>query len=162
MFLIEKQIEIDMGHRVPGHTGHCRHLHGHRWRIVATVRSDEVVRTEGVSNEGMVADFGVIKRAMMEALHAVYDHRFVVYADDPIRTDLEAVAAAFGERTGGLSLGVVVVPCIPTSEELARLWYHQLAELLEGDLPFGHHLTKLTVWETPNSKAEYTAPQWER
>ena len=55
--LITKCLEIDMGHRVPNHKSKCATPHGHRYKIEVGV-DDKVIDTKGVSDEGMVIDFG--------------------------------------------------------------------------------------------------------
>ena len=65
MVKITKEIGIDMGHTVTNHDSKCKHLHGHRYRIICTVEGNII--TEG-SAEGMVIDFTDLKKAMMEIL----------------------------------------------------------------------------------------------
>ena len=56
--LITKQIEIDMGHRVPNHKSKCRNLHGHRYKIEVGV-DDKIIDVK-------------------------FDHGFVMYDKDEI------------------------------------------------------------------------------
>ena len=52
---ITKKLEFDYGHRVLGHEGKCRHLHGHRGVAEVTVYAPSL------DNLGRVVDFGAIK-----------------------------------------------------------------------------------------------------
>lgn len=144
MFRISKTIELDAGHRVPTHDGHCRFLHGHRYKIQATIDAPKV------PDSGMVLDFGVLKGTMMRYIHAECDHRFLIWKDDPIREDLQRLLGG-----SELSRGIRVLPVIPTAENLAEYWYKQIAMPIAAcDL----QLKKITVWETPSSVAVYTPP----
>ena len=70
---ITKDIEIDMGHRVTNHKSKCASLHGHRYKITAVV-DDKVITEKGISDEGMVIDFGDLKQCMMNQFDDKYDH----------------------------------------------------------------------------------------
>ena len=65
--LITRRLEFDAGHRIPQHQSQCRHLHGHRYALEITL-SAEVIHDEGASDDGMVMDFGEIKRIASEKL----------------------------------------------------------------------------------------------
>lgn len=74
---VTKRLEFDYGHRVLGHEGKCRHLHGHRGATEITVeapRQDEL---------DMVIDFGVIKQFVGRWLDDNWDHNMLLNADDP-------------------------------------------------------------------------------
>lgn len=142
--LITKEIEIDMGHRVPNHKSKCRNLHGHRYKIEVGV-DDKVIDEKGVSNEGMVIDFSDLKEIMMQKIDAKYDHGLVLYdKDDFVEVFM---TTRFSEQK------LVVIPFIPTAENLAKHWF----ELLEQPLKKRNiKLSYVKVWETPTSTAIYT------
>lgn len=153
MFTIARQIEIDMGHRLPFHQGGCRFLHGHRWRVEVEVSAPELQAPEpSHTNSGMVLDFGIIKAALMDAIHARFDHRLVLWENDPLLQPPDGGTNEFRVALArvGVAAGLVVVPVIPTSEGLAQLWAGLLVDRLA---PFT--ITALRVWETPNSVATW-------
>jgi len=78
---MHREIGIDMGHRVPDHGSKCRNLHGHRYKIVATCEG-KILDQDGNEENGMVIDFGNVKKYMMDWLDSVFDHGFVVYKND--------------------------------------------------------------------------------
>ncbi len=155
MFTIGRKIEIDAGHRVPYHGSQCRFLHGHRWKIVAHVRAYNLVEASPERpDSGMVVDFGVIKQVLMEEIHAKYDHRLILWEQDPLLQEdpLIKVACGYGFaaalKEAGILESIRTVPCIPTAEGLAEHW----ASLIEAPLQGAHfRLSALEVWETPNS-----------
>lgn len=142
--LITKEIEIDMGHRIPSHKSKCRNFHGHRYKIEVGV-DDKVITTPGASNEGMVIDFGDLKEIMMFVLDSEFDHGFVMYEKDYFANIFYAIK-------GDNKMKIVFVPFIPTAENLAKYWFELLKPKLEHrDIKLRH----VKVWETPTSTALY-------
>lgn len=142
--LITKEIEIDMGHRVPNHKSKCRNLHGHRYKIEVGV-DDKVITDAGSSDEGMVIDFSDLKQIMMEVLDDGFDHGFVMYNNDDFYDIF--LNLQFDENQK-----IIFVSFIPTAENLAKHWYDLIKpKLEERKIKIAH----LKVWETPTSTAEY-------
>jgi 6-pyruvoyltetrahydropterin/6-carboxytetrahydropterin synthase len=137
-FTITRRIEIDAAHRVPTQGSKCQHLHGHRYVIEATCEG-ELIET-GVQS-GMVMDFGFLKTLMVSHIDACFDHALIVWIDDPLLDKFKEVAGRY-----------VVVPFIPTAENLAKIWFDVLKP---GVLLNGAKLVALDVWETPNCRATY-------
>lgn len=141
--LITKEIEIDMGHRVPNHKSKCRNLHGHRYKIEAGV-DDKVITTSGSSDEGMVIDFGDLKQIMMDVLDKGFDHGLVLYALDTYAKDFI--------RMSDDGMKIHFVGFVPTAENLAKYWFELLEpRLAERQIKLKH----LKIWETPTSTATY-------
>lgn len=167
---INREIGIDLGHRVPAHHSHCRNLHGHRYRIQASVKGSLI---DTGSQNGMVVDFGFLKEAMMTHIHANFDHKLCLYRKDIIFQHLvnpHAVANGIGglddyfdknlflATKGSDNTDIVAIDAIPTAENLAALWFHlldpvviEMAAKFQTDMA----LSGLYVWETPNSVASY-------
>ena len=142
--LVTKQIEIDMGHRVLNHKSKCKHMHGHRYVIELGV-DDKLITTEGISDEGMVIDFGDLKSILMSEIDARFDHKFIMYEKDWKLID------RFNEIEKDF-FGIVLVNFIPTAENLAKHWY----ELIKSKLQERNIAIKyVKVWETPTSTATY-------
>jgi 6-pyruvoyltetrahydropterin/6-carboxytetrahydropterin synthase len=143
--IVTKEIEIDMGHRVPNHKSKCRNPHGHRYTIEVAV-DDKVIDTKGTSDEGMVIDFSDLKEIMMKEIDGNFDHGFVVYKDD--------VYMNFWELMFKDGLKIITVDFIPTAENLATCWFEMLQPKLANR---GIKLHHVKVWETPTSTATFTA-----
>lgn len=134
---VSKEIQFDAGHRVPDHGSKCRNPHGHRYRVVAYF-TDELI--EVGSSKGMVRDFGDIKNVMMSEIHDKLDHGFMVYDKDT------ALLKAFsGFMT---QWKIILLPFVPTAENLARWCFMQLDKL-------GLPLDSIEIWETPTSAAYF-------
>lgn len=164
-FTASRKLTIDMAHRVPDHASKCRNLHGHTYTIVATITG--MLASDGPES-GMVMDFGFLKNLMMSEIDAHYDHGLCLYVNDPVvshilgpeygevKERVEATGAAY--LTGDNSFGagkLAVIPCVPTAENLARVWFESMAGLVFMQTNHRAALARLRVWETPNCYAEY-------
>lgn len=174
-FTITRQIAIDAGHRIPDHGSKCRHLHGHRYVVEATCRSVSGELHAAGEENGMVLDFGFLKEEMMAHVDAPCDHGLILSLDDeevlamlaPMGTEngawLAQVRAAVRDQgfaaTEATRLGqkLYVVPFPPTAECLARHWYGRLRPAVSARSKGHAELAKVTVWETPNCRADYGA-----
>lgn len=182
---ITREIGIDMGHRVMLHGSKCRHVHGHRYKIIAEVTGP--LYSEG-EQTGMVMDFGFLKNDMMEVIDAYCDHGFAIWIMDtavlkmffsPVAGDsspeeeqfetwIKTVKAdinrqGYYSNTGDNSDAPVVfgskifvMKNVPTAENLASLWGELLNMAVKSYTDNQAYLSKITVWETPNCSAEYT------
>ena len=131
MYSVTKRIEFCYGHRLLDYDGVCRHPHGHNAVVEIEVQADRL------DERNMVRDFSDIKRSVKGWIDAELDHKMVLRHDDPLVPALRAL----GEP-------VFVVDSNPTAEHLARLIFDHAASL-------GLPVTRVTLWETPTSCAEY-------
>ena len=145
---IKRYVETDTGHRVPNHKSKCYHVHGHRYRFEAEIEGD-VVEESGVSDEGMLMDFSDVSHILTLYVHDVVDHAFVVYEGDlEARRALECMPD--GHRT-------VVVPFIPTAENLAKWAFDQVEPHIVSAYGNKLKLVAMHVRETPKSLASWHA-----
>lgn len=135
-FLAHRYHDISCGHRVFGHEGKCALLHGHNYRIHFTVES------ASVDNVGRVVDFSVIKRELCEWLEESWDHRFLMWSEDP---DLPRLREA--------ALGVIEVPFNPTAENMAHYLLHTIGPYQLSRYS-GLRLVSVIVEETRKCSAE--------
>lgn len=142
---ITRRYELDMGHRVPGHEGKCRRVHGHRYVVLATVTG--AVQGDGLEAEaGMVLDFGHLKEAMAATLEQ-FDHQLVLWDGDPLATMLI-------DRVDPSMCHPIRIPVVPTAERLAEFWGVMIQERLPD--PEAIRVTRVEVRETPNCVAFWT------
>ena len=143
---IRRWVETDTGHRVPNHKSKCKHIHGHRYRWEAELEGD-VVTEKGVSDEGMLMDFSDLSRILDENIHDVIDHAFVVFEGDE---DARAALSMMGEAHKTL-----VVPFVPTAENLARWAFEQIDPHIKSSYGNSLRLRAFHVRETPKSWASW-------
>ena len=106
MYEVERYHDISCGHRVHGHESKCAHLHGHNYRIFFTVQADN----KQLDMIGRVLDFSVIKSRLCEWLETWWDHKMLIWVDDPALDDLLDIDPE----------GVVPVEFNPTAENMAE------------------------------------------
>jgi 6-pyruvoyltetrahydropterin/6-carboxytetrahydropterin synthase len=131
---VTKRFEIALAHRLMQHPGRCKNIHGHNYLIEVTFR--------GAVNslDGMVMDFGDIKRKVGAYLDDNLDHSLVLEEADPLTTLLEQ--AKVGE-----DLKVVVMECPPTAENMAEMVGQKWCK--DG-------CVRVRIWETSSSYAEWS------
>ena len=144
---IRRWVETDTGHRVPNHKSKCRHIHGHRYRWEVEL-DGEVVTQSGVSEEGMLMDFSDVSDILQKHIHDVVDHAFIVYEGDD---DAIAALSQLGDEHRTL-----VVPFVPTAENLAKWAYEQVEPHIETSYGNALRLHAFHVRETPKSWATWS------
>jgi 6-pyruvoyltetrahydropterin/6-carboxytetrahydropterin synthase len=102
----------------------------------------------------MLADFGDLKKLLQYLVHDPLDHGTIAYAGD--RDYLKSLGVIDKEgnitRTSIYSWKIVIMPFIPTAENLAIWVWNQLRDPVT-DMGFKMQLVEL--WETPTSLATY-------
>ena len=144
---IRRWVETDTGHRVPNHRSKCRNFHGHRYRWEAELVG-EVVTEDGVSEEGMLIDFGEVSRILEEQIHDIVDHAFILYEGD--KEAIEALSVLGDDHK------TLVVPFVPTAENLAMWAFVQIEPFIETTYGNELRLAAFHVRETPKSWASWS------
>lgn len=158
MISVSRLFAFDAAHRVLGHKGKCRHLHGHRWQVEVTLAPS--LLAPDLDALGMVLDFAEIKARIGAWIEETFDHNILLHVSDPLaklwqrgeRADLGSgltVADLFGSGKQPCLLD-----CNPTAENLAQLIHVRSRVLLHG-LPVA--VQQVRVWETPNCAATHVA-----
>lgn len=131
MFRVTRRVHFCYGHRLLGHAGKCRHLHGHN--AVAEV----AFRRSGLDRLGMVLDFGAIKEALQGWVDSEFDHKMLLNSRDPMAKALK-----------GLGEPVTTFRGNPTAENIAkRIFDFAKSRRLPVD--------GVRVWESRDTCAEY-------
>ncbi len=131
MYSVTKQVEFCYGHRLPGHKGRCRHLHGHNATAIIRLES------ETLDPLGMVCDFGDIGDYVKDWIGREIDHNMLMSRHDPLLPLLKQA----GER-------VYVMDSNPTAENIARLIFQVVAEA-------GYPVVEVALRETGRAEASY-------
>ena len=141
---ITRRLEFDSGHRIPNHDGQCRHLHGHRYAIEVTL-TGEVADHPGKPDDGMVLDFGDIKRLTNQYVVDLWDHAFLVAKEDE---GLVAFLATLPNHK------TVVMEHVPTVENLDNAAFAILQPVFSKSFGGRLELSALRLYETPNCWAD--------
>jgi 6-pyruvoyltetrahydropterin/6-carboxytetrahydropterin synthase len=141
---ITTRLEFDAGHRIPSHKSQCRNLHGHRYALEITLSGD-IIRQDGLSENGMVMDFSDVKEIARRAVVDVWDHAFLVYRGDSAILDF--LHTLPDHKT-------VVMDAVPTAENMAAEAFRILRSEYQDN--YGNHLKleRVRLYETPNSWAD--------
>mgnify|MGYP000635541933 FL=1 len=141
---ITRRLEFDSGHRIPNHDGQCRHLHGHRYAIEVTL-TGEVADHPGKADDGMVLDFGDIKRLTNQYVVEPWDHAFLVAKEDE---KLVAFLASMPNHK------TVIMEHVPTVENLANTAFAILQPVFNKAFGGRLQLSAVRLYETPNCWAD--------
>lgn len=128
------------GHRVHGHESKCAHLHGHNYRVHFTIEMVE----GAVDDIGRVMDFSVIKSKLCEWLEENWDHKFLVWEKDPIRSYLTDIDPE----------GTVWVPFNPTAENMAEYLVMEVGPMQLAET--GCKLISCEIEETRKCSASFS------
>ena len=126
------------GHRVKGHEGKCRHLHGHNYIVYITAQAE-------LDSIGRVIDFSILKQKFGDYLDKNFDHGFLLWDID--REAIESVSLVGKQK-------LFLLPFNPTAENIAKFLLDKSAEILGTDEV---RVTSVKIYETENCFAEATA-----
>lgn len=132
----ERHHDICCGHRVVGHEGKCKNLHGHNYRFHFTIEAEEL------DSVGRVIDFSVIKTHLADWLETNWDHRMLIWNEDKFLAHLENIDSS-----------IVSVPFNPTAENIAQYFVEIVAPYQLKRT--GAKLVKLKIEETRKCSVTY-------
>ncbi len=137
MYALKTESNFDAAHFLTDYEGKCENLHGHRWRVVATLKQENL-QTKGQTRD-MVLDFADFKAALRKLCNE-FDHTFIVEEGSLQDTTI----AALEKETFKLAF----VPFRTTAENFARYFFNKLKEL-------NYPVSQVEVYETPLNCAIY-------
>lgn len=182
---IHKAFEFDYAHRVHSQRLNaelsidsclaCRHLHGHRGKVVVYLTAGEL------DDKGMVMDFKELNW-FKKFLDDVLDHKMIMDLNDPVLktvypllspynmfdahsidyclnyivedyfTIYEGLYEGLPTHDKEIYEGLVLVDFVPTSENLSKWLFEIVQRKLEGYAI----VEKIEFWETPKSCSIYS------
>lgn len=137
MYQLTIEQSFDSAHFLSGYIGKCGNLHGHRWRVLLQVESEELKRD--TRQRGMCVDFSILKEELKEVVDR-YDHMLLIEKNSLRKKTMEA----FAEE----GFPVVELSFRPTAENFAKHFYDLFKEK-------GYDVAMVQVYETPNNCASY-------
>jgi 6-pyruvoyltetrahydropterin/6-carboxytetrahydropterin synthase len=138
MYYLKSEVAFDSAHFLSDYDGKCKNLHGHRWRVVAEIKS-ETLSSEKQTN-GMVIDFSDLKSAL-KGICDDLDHS-LIYEEGSLKS--KTIEALIDEN-----FKLIPVPFRPTAENFAKHFF----DLLKNK---GFNVNKVEVYETPNNSVVYS------
>ena len=140
---VTKFYDFEMAHALWNYDGLCKNIHGHTYKLYVTVLGEPIQDVNDQKN-GMVIDFGDLKRIVKGEIVDPLDHAMVIYKDAP--HDLLLKLNEMYERH-------FVFDFQPTCENLV-IW---MVNKIQPLLPKGVELKKVKLYETASSCAEWDA-----
>ncbi|MBK8721974.1 MAG: 6-carboxytetrahydropterin synthase [Saprospiraceae bacterium] len=136
---VTKLFTFDMAHALYGYDGPCKNIHGHTYHLEVTLIGYPY---DDSTKEGMVIDFGDLKKIVKREIVEKFDHALVLNESAPYVTS-ELLNQEFEN--------VIIVPYQPTCENLLL----QFLENIKNLFPKEVQLCKVVLRETPTSFAEW-------
>ena len=146
MIRITKIFIFETAHVLYNYDGKCKNLHGHSYKLFVTVKGTPINDLEHPKN-GMVVDFGDIKKIVKEEILEPWDHAVLINSASP-QKDLAQNLEAQGHK---------VIHCNfqPTCENML----YEIADRIQVKLPDNVTLAYLKLHETENSYGEWFAEE---
>lgn len=146
MIRITKIFTFETAHVLYNYDGKCKNMHGHSYKLFVTVKGEPINDIDNVKN-GMVVDFGDIKRIVKQEIVDSWDHAVLVNGASPHK-DLGQKLEAEGHK-------VIFCDYQPTCENML----YDIAAKIKNKLPNNIELTYLKLHETENSYGEWLAEE---
>ena len=164
MYYLKSEAAFDSAHFLSGYDGKCKNLHGHRWRVIAEIKSETLSNEQ--QTRGMIIDFsdlkstlkslcdsldhsliyeeGSLKSKTVEALKGICDNldHCLIYEEGSLKS--KTIEALKDE-----DFKLISVPFRPTAENFAKHFFDELKNK-------GFDVNKVEVFETPNNSAAYS------
>jgi len=140
---VTKEFGFEMAHALWNYDGPCRNVHGHSYRLYVTVIGEPINNQTDPKN-GMVIDFGDLKKIVKTTIINKFDHSVVVSKEAPHHL-LQNIEQMFEKYD--------VMDYQPTCENLVVDFAGRLME----KLPVNLKLFSLRLVETGTSYAEWYA-----
>ena len=137
MYSLTIEQSFDSAHFLAGYEGKCGNIHGHRWRVIVEVKSEEL--REDKQQRGMCVDFAELKKDLKLEVESL-DHTFIIEQN----TLRERTLTALTEE----GFRIIQMEFRPTAENFSRYFYEQMTEE-------GYSVAAVHVYETPNNCASY-------
>ena len=146
MIRITKIFTFETAHVLYNYDGKCKNMHGHSYKLFVTVKGTPINDINDVKN-GMVVDFGDIKKIVKEEIVDVWDHAVLLNALTPHKE--------LGEDLAQNGHKVIECNYQPTCENML----YEIAEKIKNKLPSHVQLAYLKLHETENSYGEWFAEE---
>lgn len=138
---LTKEFFFEMAHALWNYDGPCSNIHGHSYRLLVTVMGEPVSDPANPKN-GMVVDFGELKKIVAEEIVKPFDHAVVISS---------LVPKDMYEKMGVMMANKMVVNYQPTCENFLV----DFQQRIQKRLPVHLKLVSLKLHETPTSYAEW-------
>lgn len=141
---VTKKFTFDMAHALYGHDGSCKNIHGHTYHLSITLIG-KAKQEKGHPKDGMVIDFGDLKKLVQQNIISNFDHTLVLNSNAPYN-GIELLQEHYPK--------IMLVPFQPSCENLIIEIKNRLLTLFASQ---NFQLYSIRLDETPSSYAEWFA-----
>ena len=141
---VTKAFEFEMAHALLNYDGLCKNIHGHSYKLFVTVIGTPAPINLRNPKQGMVVDFGLLKKTVEERVLSTLDHALVLNRE---------VAWEKLQTLGQMFDKMFIVKYQPTAENIAA----DIAQVLLKNLPSNLALHTVKLYETADSYVEWCA-----
>jgi 6-pyruvoyltetrahydropterin/6-carboxytetrahydropterin synthase len=127
--ILTTEASFDAAHFLTNYEGKCKNIHGHRWKIVLSIKGEE--------KNGMVVDFGILKDDLKKECD-YFDHTFIVEKNSLDPNLLSLLQKQFLIR---------IVDFRTTAENFSKYFFNKLNQK--------YNVYEVLVYETPTNCARY-------
>lgn len=146
MIRITKIFTFETAHVLYNYDGKCKNMHGHSYKLFVTVKGIPINDLENPKN-GMVIDFGEIKKIVKEEIIDIWDHAVLINNLSPHQE--------LGKSLENQGHKVIYCQFQPTCENML----YEIANKIKKNLPENIKLAYLKLHETENSYGEWFAEE---
>lgn len=149
---VSKRMTTETAHRLCNYEGKCAHIHGHSytWEVEAGLKEGAHLD----SNNGILLDFSLLKKAMRQVIYDPLDHALVLWNKDPLLDS--AFTSDLVNASDGSRQKIVWTAYNPTAEEFAIDMARGLQVWFDTPRPSYIQILRVTVWETADSFGQWT------
>lgn len=140
---VTKEFNFEMAHALLDYDGLCKNIHGHSYKLYVTVIGSPI-EDRANTKDGMVIDFGDLKRIVMPHIVDIFDHSVVLNKKAP--TQQFANVYQMFDR-------IHLLDYQPTCENMVI----DFAGRIKALLPDYVKLFSIRLYETATSYAEWYA-----
>lgn len=145
---ISRKFSFEAAHALQDYDGACRHIHGHSYKLEVCLIGP-VLQEVGHPKNGMVMDFGELKKLVQQEVIEGWDHALLLNENSP---------AALVKSLRDNNEKLVLLPYQPSCENMLL----DIKSRIRASLPPPFRLCRLMLAETENSYAEWYASDNER
>ncbi len=140
---LTKEFQFEMAHALWNYDGKCKNIHGHTYILYVTVIGEPINDSVNPKN-GMVMDFGDLKKIIKENILDTHDHYVAINKNSP-HNDIKFENYNIEQ--------IQRKNYQPTCENMVI----EFAEIIKSKLPDNIKLHSVRLFETQTSSAEWNA-----
>ncbi len=138
---VTKIFDFETAHALWGYDGKCKNIHGHSYKLTVSI-SGPVINDENHVKNGMIIDFGDLKKVVKSTVVEPFDHCLLLNGNTPHKS--------YADVENGFSK-IMLCDYQPTAENMLI----DMVKRIRPELPAHITLKYARLQETDNSFVEW-------